>query len=238
MNKKLFTMGIIGAVFVVVGLLYSCTFKKDTDSKAILSSLSELEADNKTEIDDSEILDLDESLKEDNLRIVNEEFGDEHSSEKDRLEVGIYIHICGAIANPGVYNVDREARIIDLIELAGGLLSEAAGDYINQAQSVADGQRIYIPTKEEIIDLNLMEIMQDDNRISEKEQEKTSDLININEADAKELMKLPGIGQVKADSILEYRDTKGEFQTIEEVMNITGIKEGLFNQISSYLVIN
>ena len=65
----------------------------------------------------------------------------------------------------------------------------------------------------------------------------TTSFVNINTANAEELMDLPGIGQAKANSIISYRTTKGKFKSIEDLMNIPGIKEGLFNQISANIIV-
>jgi competence protein ComEA len=133
--------------------------------------------------------------------------------------------------------------------LSGGFTKEAAGDYINQAQPVYDGQRIYIPTQDEVKELPVAEYVAgqalsveqstltntgDTNNTGSKDTSST--LVNINTANAEELMNLPGIGQAKANSIIDYRTTKGDFKTIEDLMSISGIKEGLFNQISSYII--
>ncbi len=156
------------------------------------------------------------------------------NQEKDEPPM-IYVHLCGAVMNPGVYEVSESSRVFDVIEQAGGLSQEAAGDYINQAQQVKDGQRIYIPTKDEVEGMSpVVELSTDDQNPSSTTDKK---LININLADAKELMELPGVGEAKAASIIEYRNANGSFQTIEELMKIPGIKEGLFNKVSSYITV-
>lgn len=146
----------------------------------------------------------------------------------------IFVHVCGAVVKPGVYQAQEGARLVDLLELSGGLTGEAAGDYINQAEQVMDGQRIYVPTMKEVEDISAEEYL-NANR-SAPAREEASAFVNINTADAGELMSLPGIGEAKANSIIEYRKANGSFKTIEELMNIPGIKEGLFNQISTRIV--
>jgi len=145
------------------------------------------------------------------------------------------------VINPGVYPAKEEARIVDLIKLAGGLTKGAAGDYINQAQLVTDGQRIYIPNQEELKELSTADYIageQKDTASTNTEGGEESALININTADKEELMSISGIGEVKATSIIAYREKNGKFNAIEELMNIPGIKEGLFSQISYMIVAN
>lgn len=157
-------------------------------------------------------------------------------TEAPKQEEEIYAHICGAVISPGVYRTVSGARVCDLIKLAGGLSENAAGDYINQAQPVTDGQRVYIPTTKETENFTASELMSGNDKMA-KEAGEASGLVNINTADAEALMTLPGIGQSKANSIINYRNSNGNFKAIEELMNIPGIKEGVFNQISSNITV-
>ncbi|OLA81981.1 MAG: hypothetical protein BHW44_11505 [Roseburia sp. 40_7] len=122
-----------------------------------------------------------------------------------------YVYICGAVANPGVYQVPSGSRVYEVIGQAGGLLEEAGADCINQAEYVTDGQMIKILTREEM----------------------AQDLSN--EADADTSM---GIGESKAGSIISYREEHGKFSSIEELMNITGIKEGVYTKIKEHITVN
>lgn len=148
---------------------------------------------------------------------------------KEDINPQIYIHICGQVNKPGVYSVDYGSRLIDVIELADGFSQEADKDYMNQAQVVEDGSRVYIPSKEEVKELSVEEYMT--NSGLHNEQSGKKNLVNINKADENELMTLPGIGESKAKSILEYRNSHGDFKKIEDIMKISGIKEGLFRKI-------
>lgn len=128
----------------------------------------------------------------------------------------IYVYVCGRVEKPGVYQVPQDARICDAIALAGGVLEDANAEVLKQAEHMTDGETIYVPGKEESVNCSLSV---DDGRV------------NINTATKDELMTLPGIGESKADVILQYREEHGNFQTIEELMEIQGIKEGVFNKI-------
>ena len=142
-----------------------------------------------------------------------------------------------AVADPGVYKIAEGSRLIELIEAAGGFTDDAAQDYVNQAQIVTDGQRIYIPEQEELKTMTADELIQGGGSTAAGQPEAESTLVNINTADEEELMSLPGIGKAKAAAILSYRKENGNFKSIEDLMKIPGIKEGLFHQISSGITV-
>ena len=89
-----------------------------------------------------------------------------------------------------------------------------------------DGQQIYIPSKTD-----------QQSTLTQKSDESSSDLISINQASKEELMTLPGIGESKADRILAYRQEHGGFKSLEELMNISGIKEGVYNKMKDYITL-
>lgn len=136
----------------------------------------------------------------------------------------IYVDICGAVKYPGVYKLSGDARLFEAIERAGGLSEKACARSINQAEKLCDGQKIYVPTVEEW----------ERGDVQEDFQEKVSrddGLININTADEAKLCELPGVGESRAKAILQYREEHGDFKTIEEIQNVSGIKSGLFAKI-------
>lgn len=128
----------------------------------------------------------------------------------------IYVYVCGYVEKPGVYELKSDARICDALELAGGVLEDGKPEALNQAEHMTDGQTLYVPGKQE--EAEVLEASEDG-------------LVNINTANKDELMTLPGIGESKAELILEYRNEHGAFQSIENLMDIQGIKEGVFNKI-------
>jgi len=146
----------------------------------------------------------------------------------------IKAYICGEVKNPGVYEIEAGARIIDLLELAGGQDDNACLEIINLAQVVADGQRIYIPSQEEISGGNSLFFTGDYSSDYNSSENKT---ININTANSKELESLPGIGPVIAQNIIEYRNKNGSFTTKEELKNVTGIGEKKYEEISQFVSI-
>lgn len=136
------------------------------------------------------------------------------------------VYVCGAVVNPGVYYMPHDALKQEALMSAGGFADGAAIDYVNLAERVCDGEKLYFPYEEELENsVNLISEESDDGRV------------NINTADAAELMTLPGIGERKANAIISYREENGAFSSIEEVMNITGIKEGVYNNIKDFIVV-
>lgn len=135
-----------------------------------------------------------------------------------------YVQIAGAVKNPGVYEIGDDTRLFMVIEDAGGLNPDADISNINQARVIKDGESIYIQTVNEA--LEALENAETKGDISDLDGR-----VNLNTADMEKLMSLPGIGESKAKQIIEYRDTKGSFSSIEEIMEIQGIKEGVFNKI-------
>ncbi len=133
----------------------------------------------------------------------------------------ITVHVCGAVYFPGVYTVYRGSRVYEVVRQAGGFTAEADTEAINQAKEVTDEEQIYIPSIHE----------------GEEDSDKQS-LINLNKADEEELCKIPGIGATRAKQILDYRKKHGDFKTIEDIMNVTGIKEGIFEKIAPYITVS
>ena len=140
----------------------------------------------------------------------------------------IYVDVCGAVASPGVYKLDPDSRVFQAIEAAGGLSVEAAGYAVNQAQSVSDGQQIYVPTEEEAEQGTKVLPMEDDSSGNNGQQETGSDKVNLNTADADTLKTLSGIGEAKAQAIIAWREENGRFSSIEDIMQVPGIKESTF----------
>ncbi len=221
-KKKIITAALTGAFLLIAGIGYSCAYQREDSDLLTASPPKEPEKSTEESEEPSVPLEINEDTKND-------------SSEPEKKEE-VCVHICGAVVSSGVYTLGYGARIVDFIELAGGLTPDADGDYINQAETVSDGRRIYIPTKEEVASLSVEEyILGDSEEMEGSSREGT--LLNINEASAQELMELPGIGQAKADRIIEYRKNQGKFQSVEDLMKIPGIKEGLFQQISSLITV-
>ena len=150
----------------------------------------------------------------------------------------VYVYVCGAVNAPGVYELPEGARVFEAVERAGGISAEGAPELVNQAKMVEDGERIYIPTREEAQRLDAGEGEAWDLLSgAEGGNGQESKKININTAGMDELMTLAGIGEAKAQSIISYREENGGFSSIEEIMEIEGIKEGVFDKIKDDITI-
>lgn len=241
MNKKHITVGITCGLLFVAGICYSLTFYGCGSPGSFSASLST--EDRSTGDKNTAEQDLLSTSKapdretEQNKAQMQEEQKTAKNSVSTQEKEQLCVHICGAVKNPGVYQVEEGARICDLIKLSGGLIKDAAGDYINQAQAVTDGQRIYIPKTDEVQTFAAEEYMDTEKDIIKDSTAEASQLININTASADELMTLPGIGQSKADSIIKYRETNGKFTSVDELTNISGIKEGVLKRISDRITV-
>ncbi len=153
------------------------------------------------------------------------------TAEKVKSPAVCFVHICGAVNNPGVYELSEGSRIFEAVELAGGLTEEACTEYLNQAQKITDGMKLYVPTREQAENNEAWSPAEASFEADVFAKEETGGLVNINTADKAQLMTLPGIGESRAESILAYRKESGGFQRIEDIMQVSGIKEGAFQKL-------
>lgn len=143
----------------------------------------------------------------------------------------IYIDIKGAVKSPGMYSFQEGDRVQDAVQRAGGLTDEADHRQINLAQKLTDQMLLIIPRVGEEGVVNQGGVSGDSDSQSDAHQ------VNINTADKTELMTLKGIGEVKAQSIIDYREENGSFQTIEEIKNVSGIGEGTFANLKDSITV-
>lgn len=139
-----------------------------------------------------------------------------------------FVHICGAVAEPGVYRVPEGSRLYEVILAAGGLGEDACDYTVNQAQEVTDGMQIYIPTKEEAQDAGAFP----GTAAEQAGEERTVDL---NRATREQLMTLPGIGESRAEAIIAYREEHGGFSDTTELLKVRGIKQGIYEQVKDLI---
>lgn len=268
LQKKIKT-AIIGTAFLAAVLCFGMKIRKNDDSvilKAVAESEYESEENvtnknmsNETESDDAENDFAGFPAKYDeNLKASDETNYDSGKKSKENVsadETNIYVHVCGEVAAPGVYELSEGSRLYEAVEKAGGMTSEAAGEYVNLAQVVEDGQQVWIPGIEDIkkyqengTDVSRIELMQN-SRINIGSENKSSvtgsgdgsaalgGLVNLNTASRDELMTLNGIGASRADAILSYREEKGNFHKIEDIMKVPGIKNAAFQKIKDKITV-
>lgn len=155
----------------------------------------------------------------------------EEHSEKE--EVWIWVDVSGAVNTPGVYRLKQGSRVFEAVQEAGGFLENADTAGINQASVLSDGEKLQIYTIEEAQQMEIQPQEFSDSR----EKSDTNGKININTADLAELQEIPGVGEKKAQSIMEYRENCGGFQNIEQLQEVPGIKGKTFDKVKDYITV-
>ena len=146
-------------------------------------------------------------------------------TESSTEPIKIYVHICGEVNNPGVYELAEGSRIFEAVEAAGGFTEEAAQASLNLAQVISDVEQIVILTQDQAAEK------------ARQEREQAAGIVNLNTASKEQLMTLTGIGESRAEDILRYRQESGGFQAIEEIMNVPGIKESAYLKIKDSITV-
>ncbi|OPX04686.1 helix-hairpin-helix domain-containing protein [Geobacillus proteiniphilus] len=151
--------------------------------------------------------------------------------KKDEAPKTAVVDVKGAVAKPGVYEVAADARVRDVIALAGGLTNEADETKVNLAAKVRDEMMIYVPAKGEAAPAP------DAVGKSPSDGARDGPQVAVNTATEEELMQLPGIGPAKAKAIIAYREEHGPFQRVEDLLNVTGIGEKTLEKLKPYLLV-
>ncbi len=157
-------------------------------------------------------------MADDRLSVSDRDEDSEDSASEPETEESLLVYVSGAVRNPGVYRLPLDSRVYEALDAAGGLTQEAEEGLINLAEPLTDGEMIYFPKKGED---------------SSGQVQLSDGKVDLNRAGKEELMTLPGIGETKAEAILQYRKEHGPFQTIEELMQVSGIGEALFEKIKN-----
>lgn len=145
------------------------------------------------------------------------------------------VYICGAVKHPGVYRFTEAARVCDVVEAAGGFTQNAAEASVNQARYITDGEQIEIVSRKQWKKnrRQSLDTASDGLQTAARDDGK----ININTATEAELMTLSGVGQSKAKAIIDYRTQNGTFASVQDIMQVPGIKEGVYNQIKDSITV-
>lgn len=190
------------------------------------------------------------SNKEDN---INVNYDDELDNDEEEEISGFKVEIKGEVINPGVYEVTQDNIIMDLIDLAGGLTENAYIDNINLSKKLDEEMVIIVYNKNEIdnknnnfqnkkvyIDESVQKkesVITPNNTQSNESSNIDNGLININTASKEELMKLSGIGESKAQKIIEFRSANGNFKAIEDIMKVNGIGKSTYEKFKDKITI-
>lgn len=235
MNNKKLVIGIITIFFIgVTGLIYSLGANKEQSETVVFLKDADNGERTRTDLEET-----DEKQSETEQVITDETDSEDklpksgNNQERQEKPEIIFVHLCGEVKKPGVYQVVSGSRIIDAVELADGFTKQAAKDAVNLAQIVTDGERIYIPSIQEVKDGNSSFSIP----ITKKEEQQGT-LVNINTAAKDELMTLTGVGEAKAASIIAYREANGLFHKIEDLKKIEGIKDGVFQKIRDLITVD
>ncbi len=169
---------------------------------------------------------------------VQVQTGSTEMPETEPAEVHPAVHVCGAVQSPGVYELPANARVADAVAAAGGFTELADTDWCNQARYVTDQEQIRIYTLDETAALRLQGLEPEEQaqvgtggNADIPEAEQSDGKVNINTASADELKTLHGIGERRAEAIISYREQFGMFENIEQIKLVSGIGQGIFNNI-------
>lgn len=165
---------------------------------------------------------------------------------KEEIKNYITVEIKGEVTNPGVYKIEENSRVIDLINLSGGFTQNALTININQAKKLSDEMVIVIYNKNDLkeevkteyvyLECECPKITNDGCVNEDKIEDNQNTKISINNATKEELTKLNGIGEKIAEKIIEYRK-ENKFKTIEDIKNVSGIGESLYEKIKDSITI-
>ncbi|MGD2156038.1 MAG: helix-hairpin-helix domain-containing protein [Anaerolineales bacterium] len=150
------------------------------------------------------------------------------------------IHVSGAVTNPGVYSLSAGSRVQDAIRAAGGISTHGDAEALNLAASLVDGEKVHIPEKSQNLDSspNTNPSEAPENQPNQPQSSTTENLIDINTASQSELEELSGIGPVIAQRIIDYRETSGPFESIEDIQKVSGIGPVTFEKIKNQITVD
>lgn len=155
--------------------------------------------------------------------------------EEDARPKVMYTDIKGSVKEPGIYSFSSEERVYDVLKRAGGLLEEADSDRINFSAKIEDQQVLYIPAVGEEPPEHLNQSASPEGKQSTADTEPSK--ININTASPSELQQIPGIGSVKVQEIIRFREENGSFQKVEDLQEISGIGEKTVEKLKNFVTI-
>ena len=233
-KKKIIVAIAVALLITILFIVYM--FLENNNSKMEFEEL--ISDNNASEIKETDIKENNITETE-NIGLENATTGNAMLENENDNVIKIYIHITGEVKKPGVIELNSGDRVIDAIEKAGGETKQADLSQVNLAYKVEDGQKIYIPNKNEKITEYIWSgngNNNGDSNLNNREQ-KEGKKVNINTARQSELDGLPGIGPALAQRIIDFREENGEFKSIEDVQNVKGIGEAKFEEIKENICV-
>lgn len=174
----------------------------------------------------------------------------QESSAGESTAGEVVVFVCGQVKNPGVYTLPSGSRIYEAVNAAGGYGTDADPSYLNQAQVLVDAQRVEVPTVQEAKELRAQGQSPDaqaqsasagtpaqESGSATQSGGESGGKINLNTAGVEELTQIPGIGESRAQAIIEYREQNGAFGSIEDIMKIPGIKQATFDKMKDRITV-
>lgn len=218
-----------------LSLFASCKSRDDGlvavyEDETVASDLSDDVTDGETEREGESATESESETETVTLQVDDGSIDTDSAVIKD-----IKVYVCGAVQRPDVYEISADSRIVDAVSAAGGFAIDAYPEAMNLAETVSDGSRIYVPTKEEVDALAV--VYSDTGSGSGDTTNDSTGRVNINTATLEELTTLPGIGDTRARAIIDYREQNGAFGNIEDIMQVTGIKEKSFSKIKDSICV-
>ena len=224
-------------LFLIFGILFVC---------GSISSFFILKPKSKKVLKNKTIL-LSKNIKK------QEKNNNDENGKEDNNDINYKVDIKGQVNNPGMYTLRKNSRIVDVIDLAGGLTVNANTSVINLSKKIIDEMVIIIYSNEEVLDFSKTkeiesqvinnciqkseDSLKNDACIDKDNKDNTIKIISINNATKEELMTLNGIGESKAEDIIKYRNENGGFKTVEDIKNVKGIGESLFDKIKENITL-
>ncbi|HEM3549210.1 helix-hairpin-helix domain-containing protein [Streptococcus suis] len=179
--------------------------------------------------DQTGLTDLPQTEQTSNSSELVEETSTEVSEEPSQLVVDVK----GAVAKPGLYTLEANARVNDAVEAAGGLTSQADPKSINLAQKLSDEAVVYVASKDE----NISVVASTTASSAMSQEEKNTSLVNLNTATEADLQTISGIGAKRAADIIAYREANGRFKSVDDLNNVSGIGDKTMESIRPYVTV-
>lgn len=148
-----------------------------------------------------------------------------------------FVDVKGAVKKPGIYQVESNTRLFDVVRLAGGLAKDADQKKINLAQQVSDQQVVFIPKIGEEVPAEYATPVATGSTATATDSGQATNLVNLNTATAEELQQLTGIGEKKAELIIQYREEQGGFKQIEDLKQVSGIGDKTFESLKDSITV-